>query len=225
MNAHCEHCADLVRRVAALEEMVFRTSRTRRAILRVLASWPGPFTVQQIQQALSEYYPDVAREMKPHAVSNTIKRLEKSGHVILVNEGKGQVAAIYETVGEINPEEGRRGAKYGRRANYESGFRNIIRRALPDLPDEFTLDDVRQWIKDNLPGVRIPYGTWSSTLYKLQQQGELVVVKNRGKNVSVNRKVYARGPVRVAPTGEEVRELQAAWEEFRKRMMNGNNHA
>lgn len=217
MSNHCEHCADLQRRVAALEEMVFRTHRARKIILQTIEAWPGPFTAQQIETAIKEFHPEVFSGLKPYAVTNQITRLEKTSAVVRENTGRGQIATIFRTVGKI-AEASRPGPKYGRRANYESGFRNIVRSALRDLPEPFMLQDLRDWMKQNLPGVEIPYGSWSSTLYKLQQQGELVCLARKGKNTSCNRKIYGRGPVRVTPTGDEMKEMEQAWREFRDGM-------
>ena len=208
----CEHCAELQRRVAALEEMVFRTHRSRNAILKLLAEWPGPFTVQQIESALKEREPEISAGLKPYAIASTIARLEKSGTVSRITNGTGCVASIFQVIGQIPKAGGRPGRQFNRKADYESGFRNIVRTALADLPPVFTLDDLRKWVTANLPDVQIPYGSWSSTLYKLQQHGELDVVKMSHR---LRGKVYARGSRRVAPSGDEVKALEQSWQNFR----------
>lgn len=214
--------AELRRRVHALEEQVFRKHAARRAVEKIVEAWPGPFTIQQIEAALKHSDPAVAAEMKTYAVPQLVGRWEKAGIVQRVHAGQGSVGSVFALVGSFQPGV-RPGKRYGRTAKYETGFRSIVRQALADadFPPRFTLDDLRAWMKEKLPFTEIPYGSWSSTLYKLQQQGELVVVENRNKHCSVNRKVYARGKVQVLPTGEEkqaMADAEKAWREFRQTM-------
>jgi hypothetical protein len=211
----CEHCAELLRRVGALEEMVFRKHAVRKTVLRIIASWPGPFTPQQIFDAVKVFAPDQAAGMKQHAIDGTLRQLERDGVLDRSVEGNGRNASVFEVIGDVPDGCGRPGPKYGRKATYESGFRNILRAALAELPKEFRLDDLKKWLVEKMPSAQIPYGSLSSTLYKLEQSNELVVVKRahylRGK-------IYTRGPKHVTPTGEEMRELEQAWQEFRSGM-------
>jgi hypothetical protein len=209
-----EEITELKRRLSALEEMVFRRHRVRCAVLRIIEIWPGPFTVQSVEDVLKLKYPEAAAEMKPYEVSGHLRKLEKAGHVARTNEAAGAMAAIYHFVSL--PPLGRPGPKFSRRAAYESGFRAMVRRALDDLPPEFTLLDIQEWMANHLPEAKIPYGSWSSTLYKLTQSGELVCIRGRGTNCSARRKVWKIGSVRVTPTGAEAQELETAWREFRK---------
>ncbi len=84
---------------------------------------------------------------------------------------------------------------------------------MEELPAEWTILDLRRWVAEKAPSARVPYGSWSSTLYKMTQQRELRVVRGGGRGPAL--KVYARGDRRIGPTGEEIRELEAAWREFR----------
>ncbi len=216
MNINCcEHCADLLRRMAALEEQVFRKHSARNAIFRVIDAWPGPFTPQQILKALLEFEPEVAAGLKQFAVDQQIKKLERDGVVSRTVQGNGRNAAVFEVVGEMPKTCGRPGPKYGRRASYESGARNIIRTALNDLPEEFNLDDFKAWCEKKIPDVQIPYGSLSSTLYKLEQSEELVCSRRRHY---LRGKYWKRGPKRVMPSGDEIKELEKAWQEFRSGM-------
>jgi len=213
---------ELRRRVASLEEMIFRKHRARRCMERIVQAWPGPFTVQQIDKALAEFHPEIHRELAPYAVSSFVNSLLRASVITRLTDGAGQVAALFERIGEVPDCTRRTGRKFNRRAAYESGFRHIVRSALDDLPAEFTLQDLREWMEKQMPHARIPYGSWSSTLYKLTQSGELICVKGRGSNCSARRKVWKRGPRKVAPSGEEVRELEAAWARFRSSMKTEN---
>ena len=209
---------ELKRRVSALEEMLFRTHRIRKAIDHVVNNWPGPFTVQEIEKAIREFHAEVWREMKPYAVSNAVRALEKTGVVIRLNDGKGCNSAMFQRTRDVPDITKRPGKPFNRQAPYESGFRAIVRKAIDDLPSEFTLADLRAWMDKNMPTARIPYGSWSSTLYKLTQSQELICTKGRGSNCSAKRKAWTRGPMRVAPSGEELRDIESAWSEFRKSM-------
>jgi hypothetical protein len=205
---------ELERRVAALEEALFRTHKARKAIESIIKKWPGDFSIQQIESALKEFFPDVARTIKPYGVDTRVRALVKAGALLKVTDGTGCVASIYRLIGEV-PNMVKPGRKYNRQAEYESGFRNIVRTALRDLPEQFNLADLRKWMADNIPDVKIPYGSISSTLYKLQQQDELVVVK---KAHTVPLKIYARGSRVVMPSGEEAKAMELAWETFKKEM-------
>jgi len=208
---------ELRRRVAALEEFIFRTKRAKNCILGIIEKWPGPFTIQQIDQAIREFNPQVAAELKPYAVANKVHQLERDGDVVRTINGSCCVASVFELIGE--PRKGRPGREYNRKAQYESGFRSIVRSALDDLPDQFTLADLRAWMAQHMPdGPRIPYGSWSSTLYKLQQNQELICVKGKGSNCSTERKIFTKGPKRVGASGEELRDIEASYAEFRKSM-------
>lgn len=211
--------ADLKRRVSALEEMAFRKHRHRRCLERIVEKWPGPFTCQQIQEAVKEFHPEIFSELKPYAVSSFLGSLERAGSIARTTDGgTGCLSTVYELVGQIVDCGKRPGTKFNRRSRYESGFRHIVRTALADLPEEFTLEDLRGWMAKHMPDTKIPYGSWSSTLYKLTQSQELICIKGRGTNCSAERKVFTRGPRRVAASGEEFRELEASWMEFRKSM-------
>jgi hypothetical protein len=216
-SATSSDLADLTRRVAALEGYCFHTQRHRAALLQLLNAWPGPFTIQQISAALEQRDPGTFAELKPHFISSTILSLEKKSLLIRRTQGAGCVAAIFETAGPIDLHAKRPGQKYNRRARYESGFRAIVRAAIAseDLPEPFRLDDLRRWVEAHYPHSTIPYGSWASTLYKLQSHNELTVLNKRASHY-LRGKIYARGPVRVAPSGDELTALEHSWNEFRK---------
>lgn len=155
METGVRHNSSFQRRVAALEEMLFRKHRARKAASRSRAPCGPP----------SRRWPP---RLRPYAVSQMISSWEKKEVLARTVRGKGQCASVYVVIGQF-------------------------------------------------PCTEIPYGSWSSTLYKLQQAGELAV-HTANKNTSIKRKLYGRGARRVLPTGEEMREIAAAekaWREFR----------
>ena len=78
----CEHCAELQRRVAALEEMVFRKHAARIAILDLLRAWPGPFTVQQIEAALKERKLEISAGPGPALTKWELEEKEKAAAAV-----------------------------------------------------------------------------------------------------------------------------------------------
>lgn len=200
----------LERRVLSLEGATFKRGALARAVRHVIAKWPGPFTAQQIRDAVYEFFPEVKPVEEHHQIEVLIQRMDKQGQITRTFEGRGPSANIYVFNPEVAP--ARKGNKRGCHAANESGFRNIVRRALEDLPEQWRLEDLRRWVDANLPDARIPYGSWTSTLYKLTQAGELEV---RGHRHYEGGKVYSRGPKRVMPSGAELSDLDKAWTDFR----------
>jgi hypothetical protein len=200
-------------RVLALEIQCRKSSGLSNAINAIVAKWPGPFTAQQIRDAIIELYPGLIRMEQRSSVEGKIGRMCKAGIAVCLFQGSGPHPSIYERAAHPPPGAGRPGARLGARHNYESGFRAMVREALPELPERFTLLDLQKWIGTRYPEARIPEGSWSSTLRKLTDLGELKVVKfgHRGKSL----KVYTRTSKRVAPSGAELTAVQDAWREFR----------
>jgi hypothetical protein len=199
-------------RVLKLEECVFKRHRLSLVIKELVERWPGPFTAQQIRQAIRERHPDALEPNDNYRVEAKLRWMEKAGFIVCTHRGNGRLGSIYERAAN-GPALRFHGNKMNVKHSYESGFRHIVRTALNDLPAEFRLDDLRKWMAEHMPEADIPYGSWASTLYKLQEADELVVVKRSHYNCG---KVYARGPKRVAPDGDEIRALEASWQEFRK---------
>ncbi len=201
--------SELEERVRRLEAMTFKRQGLTAALLGMVRAWPGPFNAMQVLETMHEKTPFGANIS---SVLQSLYKLERKGLIIRTHQGRGRVGNIWElTARPPDPLAARR----NRQADYESGFRHIVRGALADaqFPKEFTLADLRNWMATNLPNVRVPYGSWSSTLYKLQQAGELVVLK---KAHTVPLKVYGRGERVVMPTGEELTGLERAWKEFKE---------
>lgn len=206
-----QRIATLEERVLTLESVSHKSSARANAVNTLVAGWPGPFTAQQIHAAVNERWPELRAPI--NAIGVKLSRMEKQGIIIRTFQGRGPHANIYVRSEEPAAQAGRPGSRRGRRDAYESGIRAVIREAIDDLPAEFTQPEVRAWVAAHRPALVVPEGSYSSTLYKLTQLKELVVV--RGGRRSRGLKFYARGPVRVAPNGDEVRELETAWREFR----------
>jgi hypothetical protein len=206
---------DLEARLSHLEGVTYKRAGLGTAIKRLISSWPGPFTAQQLWTALGEVRPDLINGYKEGSMTVVLLKLEKQGIVLRIHNGCGQVATIWEKAARTEAGAGNPGGKLGRRHDYESGFRSIVRAAIasPELPEQFTLGDIRAWVSKHMPNTQIPYGSWSSTLYKLQQHNELLVVKAAH---TVPRKVYRRGQVVVNASGEELAETERAWSEFKR---------
>jgi hypothetical protein len=203
----------LERRVLSLEGKVYHNGAVARAVREVVSKWPGPFTANQIREAVYELQPDLRPPRELNQVHVIVGRMEKAGEVICVTRGAGPTPNIYERASCPPARAGKSGSRLGVKAGNESGFRSIVRGALEELPAEFTVADLRAWMSKRCPEARIPYGSWSSTLYKMQKQKELIVVRNAG--CSIGLKVYGRGPRRISSTGAELRELEESWREFR----------
>lgn len=206
-----QRLAALEGRVAVLEATTYKRAGVQTTVDRLVENWPGPFTSQQILDALKEVRPDLAEAGK-HAAGQRLYKLEKMGRITRTHQGCGRVATIWErSPAAPNP-------KVGKKTDYESGFRSIVRTAMAssELPEEFTLADIQAWMARNLPNTKVPYGSWSSTLYKLQQRQELVVHKPAH---TVPLKVYKRGPRVVTPTGDELRELEVSWAAFKEQLL------
>lgn len=206
---------ELERRINSLEAVTYKRGVLARAIWSVIEKWPGPFTGQQIRKAVQEFHPGALPAKDYSQVENYIGKLEKQSRVIRIQQGKGRNGSVFTKASSPPSGAGKTGSKLNSRRSYESGFRALVRCALGDLPKQFTLYDLRRWFAENKPGVQIPSGSWSSTLYKLQQRDELIVVKN---SHSVKHKVYARGPVRIGPSGDEMKQLEKNWEDFKVEM-------
>jgi len=210
-----EQVSLLSRRMLALEAIVMKRGGLAAVVRKVVNSWPGPFTANQIRDAVYEFFPDHKPVEEHHQVGVIIQRMERQLQIIRTFAGRGPQANIYERV--LNPPKaaGHGGNKLGVHAKNESGFRNIVRAALNELPEEWRLPDLREWVGKKMPEARIPYGSWTSTLYKLTQSGELKV---RGHRHFEGGKIYSRGEKIVLPSGDELKDLELAWAEFRKQM-------
>jgi hypothetical protein len=208
----------LIARLAALEERVLtlevqerKKSARANAVNTLVNAWPGPFTGRQIYAALCERWPDLAGS-ETQALQR-LTRMERQGLIIRTFQGRGPHPNIYVRSESPPDQAGRPGSRRGRKDAYESGLRAVIREALDTLPAEFTLPDVRAWVATHRPLLDPPQSSFSSTLYRLTGLGELRVVRGGRKSKSL--KFYARGAKRVAPNGDEIRELEASWREFR----------
>ncbi len=210
--------AELERRVLSLEGLLHKRGGLAGVVRHIVKNWPGPFTAQQIRDAVYKYYPNHKPIEEHHQIEVIITRIEKQGFICKTFEGRGPSANIYEIVQEPPAGAGRKGTKLASHAGNESGFRNIVRGALDELPEKFTLADLKKWLAEKMPDAQIPQGSWSSTLYKLTQSEELICVKGSGTNVSANRKLWTRGPRRVTPSGDELRDVEKAWLDFRSQM-------
>src|SRR6266567_1325142 len=193
--------AELEERIRKLEAVTYKQQGITAALRGLVGVWPGQFNAMQMHAAMHErtqFKPSMATLMQ------AIYKLEKKEVITRVHQGRGRVGNIWERRTAAAPDE--RAARMNRQHSYESGFRHIVRSALADpaFPKEFTLADVQTWMATNLPNTQVPYGSWSSTLYKLQQQGELIVVKPAH---TTPRKVYARGERVVMPSGDELRDM------------------
>lgn len=204
----------LERRVLTLDAAMHKTSALANAVRSVIARWPGPFTAQQIRAAVMELYPGLMQIEQRQSVESKIHRMVKQGQAVCLVRGAGPPPSIYERVATPPPVAGRKGAKSGARHSYETGFRAIVREFLMEREGEFTLVDLQRWVAERHPDLRVPEGSWSSTLHQLTELGELRVTRrpNRGKTL----KTYERTSKRVAPSGAELREVEAAWREFRR---------
>jgi hypothetical protein len=211
-----QRLADLERRVNSLEAVTYKRGVLSRAIRAVIDKFPGPFSARQIRQAVHEYFPQALPPKDYFQVEVHLRKLEKRGIILCLEKGYGSRATIYERAKAIPPGAGKPGNNnLNTHHSYESGIRSVIRSALDELPEAFTLADVRRYVEQRLPAAKIPQGSWSSTLYKLTQRGELEVVR---QHHSHSRRTYKRGPVRVQPSGDVMRETEAAWAEFRRVM-------
>lgn len=215
MNPWEQELAELRRRILALEEMVFRRHRVALVVKDVVTKWPGAFSAQQIDAAIAEFHPALHAEMKGYAVEQQLKRMQRDRKLRIIHHAAGQNPNIYERTEHFEAAVSRR---FNKHHDYESGLRSIVRQALKELPEEFTLDDVRAWKEKHYPDVNIPHGSWSSTLYKLEQAGELDVVK---KAARVSRKIYTRGAKQVLPDWSLLSDLKTAWADFRSQMKLG----
>ena len=205
--------ADLAARLRSVEGLVMKTKALKVAMMEIIERWPGPFTLQQVRDTLYELHPDLKPIEEHHTLESKLGRLEKQGVIICTFRGQGPQPNIYRRAQHPPSDAGRRGAKMGSKRDYESGFRSVVRSALEDLTGRFTLIDLKSWVAKHAPDLRVPEGSWSSTLYKLVQLGELKVVRyaHRGKTL----KEYERTEKRVSPSGEELRDLEKAWLDFR----------
>jgi hypothetical protein len=181
----------------------------RRRLFGLVRAWPGPFNAMQVLEAMlakTSFRTTIA------TILQSLYRLERKGVILRTHQGRGRVGNIWELAVKQPDELAKR---RNRQADYESGFRHIVRAALADdaFPKEFTLADLKGWMAIHMPHVQVPYGSWSSTLYKLQQAGELRVVKAAH---TVPLKVYGRGERVVMPSGEELDGIEKAWLQFKE---------
>jgi hypothetical protein len=212
---YIKRLAELERRVLSLEGKIYHSGAMARAVREVVSKWPGPFTAMQIRDAVYELQPDLKPPRELNQVHVIVGRMEKAGQIVCTFRGAGPTPNIYKRVTCPPAKAGVAGARFGRKDGNESGFSGIMRAALEDLPMEFTIEDLKKWVGEKLPSAKIPAGTWSSTLFKMQTRRELVVLRNGGRS-RLGLKVFGRGPRRISPTGDEVRQLEEAWKEFRK---------
>ena len=210
-----EKLQNLERRIVSLEGVIHKRGGLASAVRRVVEMWPGPFTATQIRDAVYETTPDLRPVVENYQVEATVRKMEKQSLILCTMRGAGPNPNIYE----INPSPPasacKSGMKWNAHRDNESGFRGIVRAALDELPAQWTIEDLRKWVGEKLPNTTIPYGSWSSTLYKMTQQEELTVVRGGGRGKGSTLKVFIRGPRQIAATGQEVRELEASWKEFR----------
>lgn len=199
----------LERRVQTLEAATRKRSALGNAVRATIDKWPGPFTARLLCEALRQYHPEALPARDTYQVQRLLQRLERSGWLTRTSQGRGAHASVYERTAMQAP------PRLGRRRAYESGFRALVRRALDELPKEFGLAELKAWVAAHAPQVRIPEGSWSSQLWKMEQAGELAVAHPAGR---LDRKLYTRGRVRIGPNGQERTELETAWSEFREQM-------
>ena len=203
----------LERRLLTLEAVWHKSSAIANGVDSIIARWPGPFTARQVHEALLAEHPELGNMIEHHKVEPKIHRMAKAGLLLVTFQGAGPHPTIYERNPNPPAAAGQPGAKRGARHDYESGFRAVVREALEVLPERFTLADLQAWVAEHKPALVVPEGSWSSTLRKLIDLEELVVVERgtRGRTL----KKYSRTEKRVAPNGDELRSLELAWKEFR----------
>jgi len=201
-------------RVRALEGVIYKRGGVGAAVKRLVEQWPGPFTFQQIHEAVIKQ--KGLEDVLLPPVQQRLYKMEQ-GFIIRTHQGTGCVSNIFERCHRPNDPSSNR---TNRKTDYESGFRHIIRSALAseDLPEVFGLEDIQKWMAIHMPAVQVPYGSWSSTLYKLQERGELIVVAQKH---TTKLKRYRRGEKVIQASGEEMAELEKAWSDFRKTLDNG----
>ncbi len=133
---------ELERRLVALECYVYKKGGLARAVREVISKWPGPFTADLIRTAVYELNPNLqplTPERYSHEVSSIICRLERAGQVIRTAQGTGPLPNIWIR-SECPPEQaGKRGSRFGRKDEYESGFRGMVRQAMESLPEVWTI--------------------------------------------------------------------------------------
>ena len=210
-----ERLAELERRIVAIEGYMWKRGGLGKAVREMVDKWPGPFTAKQITAAVYEVHPELRPAKEYGQVSTIMQRLVKQQLITETFRGAGPNPNIYER--NTNPPLGAgvKGMKTNTHRDNESGFRGIVRSALDELPAEWTINELRAWVALKAPDAVIPYGSWSSTLYKLTQSKELVVVRGGGRGRGSALKVYGRGPRRITPSGEELRDLEKSWQDFR----------
>lgn len=215
-----EKFARLERRVLAIEGKLFHAGHLSMAVRTAVEAQDGEFTSSQIRDVVYLRHPHLKPEEDQGQVAVVLRRLELAGQVVCVEKGRGPKPNVYlRGKGSMRPV--RAGSKRGQKHGHESGFRSVVRAALSSgkLPDPFTVRDLRDWCAEHSPEVRVPYGTWSSTLYKLEQSGELVALQERVPSRQFGSlKAFRVGPVRVAPSGDVPTEKEADWASLRESM-------
>ena len=175
-----------------------------RAIRRAVKVWRGPFTARDIFGLLQRGKSKVTFS----AVSQRLAHMEKRGLVTVIQRGAGPRPTVYESVPGTNTGVG---MPRGTHHSNTSGLICTLRTALADLPAEFSLGDVRSWLRNH--GVRNkrspgPY------LKALVNGGEVEIFRPRNRKRG-ECQLY-RAKEKFGANGDKLSNAEAAWREFRK---------
>lgn len=66
------------------------------AVCKIIHEYSGSFDINRIRDIVEAEYPGVKRPLNPTSISNTLKRLHKSGTLVRTFDGQGRIPAIYE---------------------------------------------------------------------------------------------------------------------------------
>lgn len=66
------------------------------AIREIVFRYEGSFDINRVRKLIESYYPQVNRPLNPTSISNSLKRLHKSGILTIIKKGIGKMPAIYE---------------------------------------------------------------------------------------------------------------------------------
>lgn len=197
--------AALEARVAAIEVWLHHGAGITRAIRRAAAVWPGPFSARDIYEIVRRGRIAVTFA----GVSQHLQRLAKRGGLEIIRPGAGRVPTLYEHLAGMDHGAG---CPRGTHHANTSGLICGLRRALPELPEQFSLDDVRTWMDAHWPGKKP--ANLGGYLAALRASGDIEVTRPRGHGPGAVCQLY-RATNRNAPNGERLTAHETAWRAFR----------